>query len=173
VCLIGVAVRIGWEPTFEQDPGLTVRQLVDIACKALSHAVNDPHTAVQATEHLAVSFAAMVSAPAGDRVATAGSTVAVVPERAFGDHLGPACGCAPLRHQVTGGRPGPPADAPRLRPARRGRVSRHGREEGELIVATTERAGMPPADLDTVCADAAVVQIVMVERGPRSWRPMP
>jgi uncharacterized membrane protein len=83
----GVAVRIGWERTFEQDPGLTVRQLVDIACKALSHVVNDPHTAVQATEHLAVSFAAMVSAPAGDRVATAGSTVAVVPERAFGDHL--------------------------------------------------------------------------------------
>ena len=62
----------------------------------------------------------MVSAPAGDRVATAGSTVAVVPERAFGDHLGLACGCAPLRRQVTGGRPGPPADAPRLRPARRG-----------------------------------------------------
>ena len=81
----GVAVRTGWERTFEQDPGLTVRQLVDIACKALSHVVNDPHTAVQATEHLAVGFAAMVSAPAG-------STVAVVPERAFGDHLGLAAG---------------------------------------------------------------------------------
>jgi uncharacterized membrane protein len=60
--------------------------------QGLSHVVDDPHTAVQATEHLAVSSAAMVSAPAGDRVAIAGSTVAVVPERAFGDHLGRPAG---------------------------------------------------------------------------------
>ena len=41
-------VRIGFERTLEQDPSLGMRQLVDTACKALSPAVNDPYTAIQA-----------------------------------------------------------------------------------------------------------------------------
>jgi uncharacterized membrane protein len=51
------AVRVGFERTLEQDPGFGLRQLVDPACKALSPAVNDPYTAIQAIEHLAVLFA--------------------------------------------------------------------------------------------------------------------
>ena len=47
-------VRIGFERTLEQDPALGIRQLVDIASKALSPAVNDPYTAVQAPHHLTV-----------------------------------------------------------------------------------------------------------------------
>jgi uncharacterized membrane protein len=41
------AIRTGVERTFEQDPGLAFRVLVDIALRALSPAVNDPTTAVQ------------------------------------------------------------------------------------------------------------------------------
>jgi uncharacterized membrane protein len=40
------------ERTFLQDPGFGIRQLVDIAIRALSPAVNDPTTAVQAIDRL-------------------------------------------------------------------------------------------------------------------------
>ena len=52
-------VRIGFERTLEQDAAFGIRQLVDVACKALSPAVNDPYTAVQAVDHLAVIFCAL------------------------------------------------------------------------------------------------------------------
>ena len=41
-------VRIGFERTLEQDVAFGIRQQIDIACKALSTAINDPYTAVQA-----------------------------------------------------------------------------------------------------------------------------
>jgi uncharacterized membrane protein len=43
---------IGAERTFEQDPGLALRVLVDIGARALSAAINDPTTAVQALDHV-------------------------------------------------------------------------------------------------------------------------
>lgn len=46
------AVRLGGERTFEQDPKYAIRLLVDIAIKALSPAVNDPTTAVQALDQI-------------------------------------------------------------------------------------------------------------------------
>ncbi len=44
------AIRTGDERTFEQDPALAFRVLVDIALRALSPAINDPTTAVQALD---------------------------------------------------------------------------------------------------------------------------
>ena len=41
------AIRTGAERTFEQDPALALRVLVDIALRAVSSAINDPTTAVQ------------------------------------------------------------------------------------------------------------------------------
>ena len=41
------AIRTGTARTFEQDPTLALRVLVDIALRALSPAINDPTTAVQ------------------------------------------------------------------------------------------------------------------------------
>jgi len=46
------AVRLGEERTFEQDPKYAIRLLVDIAIKALSPAINDPTTAVQALDEI-------------------------------------------------------------------------------------------------------------------------
>jgi uncharacterized membrane protein len=43
---------IGGERTFVQDPAFGFRQLVDIAIRALSPAVNDPTTAVQAIDRI-------------------------------------------------------------------------------------------------------------------------
>jgi uncharacterized membrane protein len=46
------AFEIGDERTFEQDPKYAIRLVVDIAIKALSPAINDPTTAVQALDHI-------------------------------------------------------------------------------------------------------------------------
>lgn len=44
------AIRAGVERTFEQDPALAFRVLVDTALRAVSPAINDPTTAVQALD---------------------------------------------------------------------------------------------------------------------------
>ncbi len=46
------AVELGDERTFEQDPKYAIRLIVDIAIKALSPAINDPTTAVQALDQI-------------------------------------------------------------------------------------------------------------------------
>jgi uncharacterized membrane protein len=83
------ALRIGFERTLEQDLGLGFRQLADPACKALSPAVNDPYTAVQAVDHLAVLFGALAARPVGDYIGRDGDgTVRLtVPGRRFSEIL--------------------------------------------------------------------------------------
>jgi len=46
------AIQVGDERTFEQDPKYALRLVVDIAIKALSPAINDPTTAVQALDQV-------------------------------------------------------------------------------------------------------------------------
>ena len=46
------SIRVADERTFEQDPKYPIRLLVDIAIKALSPAINDPTTAVQAIDQI-------------------------------------------------------------------------------------------------------------------------
>ena len=46
------AIDLGIERTFQQDPKYPLRLLVDIAIKALSPAINDPTTAVQAVDQI-------------------------------------------------------------------------------------------------------------------------
>jgi uncharacterized membrane protein len=46
------AITLGEERTFSQDPKYAIRLLVDIAIKALSPAINDPTTAVQALDQI-------------------------------------------------------------------------------------------------------------------------
>jgi uncharacterized membrane protein len=91
---IGQAIRIGFERTLEQDAAFGIRQLVDVACKALSPAVNDPYTAVQAVDHLSVIFCALAVRPLGDDIAhdPAGTVAVIVPGRRFPDYLDTMCG---------------------------------------------------------------------------------
>lgn len=46
------AIHLSKERTFEQDPKYPIRLLVDVAIKALSPAINDPTTAVQAIDQI-------------------------------------------------------------------------------------------------------------------------
>jgi uncharacterized membrane protein len=45
-------IELGGERTFDQDPKFAIRLLVDVAIKALSPAINDPTTAVQALDQI-------------------------------------------------------------------------------------------------------------------------
>ena len=71
-------VRLGFERTAEQDVAFGVRQLADVASKALSPAINDPYTAVQAVDHLSVILAALATRPLGGRTLADGNGVARV-----------------------------------------------------------------------------------------------
>jgi uncharacterized membrane protein len=53
------SVRIGYERTLEQDVAFGIRQLADVASKALSPAINDPYTAIQAVDHLGTILASL------------------------------------------------------------------------------------------------------------------
>src|SRR5256884_7813832 len=91
--LVDKAIRVGRERTFEQDAAFGIRQLVDVACKALSPAVNDPYTAVQAVDHLSVIFCALAQRPLGSHVVRADNGAGViVPGRGFPDSLAVMCG---------------------------------------------------------------------------------
>jgi uncharacterized membrane protein len=87
-------VTLGFERTRQQDVAFGIRQLVDIAVKALSPAVNDPYTAVQAIQHMTAIFGTMACWPLGPRVARDpnGPAVVVVPSRVFGQYLAKMCG---------------------------------------------------------------------------------
>ncbi|WP_369181160.1 DUF2254 domain-containing protein [Streptomyces mutabilis] len=57
------ALSVGVERTFHQDLGFGLRQLSDIALRALSSAVNDPTTAVQALDRIVQILAALSRRP--------------------------------------------------------------------------------------------------------------
>jgi uncharacterized membrane protein len=159
---LAAAVRIGFERTLEQDPGLGLRQLVDPACKALSPAVNDPYTAIQAVERLSVLFRALAARPLGPIVAhdpTAGVTV-VVPARSFAEHL--ALGVGLIRRY---GAQEPTVIQALLRllatvlaacaePDRWSAIE----TQADLLVAAAEREVAEHADLATVYAEAAALR---------------
>lgn len=86
---VNTNVRIGFERTGEQDVAFGLRQLIDIACKALSPAVNDPYTAVQAIDHLSTIGADLTTRPLGTSIladADGGGRV-IVPGNTFADYV--------------------------------------------------------------------------------------
>ncbi|WP_326727665.1 DUF2254 domain-containing protein [Streptomyces phaeochromogenes] len=58
-------VSVGAERTFHQDLGFGLRQLSDIALRALSPAVNDPTTAVQAVDRIVQFLSSVARRPLG------------------------------------------------------------------------------------------------------------
>jgi uncharacterized membrane protein len=168
-------VRIGFERTLEQDPGFGFRQLVDTACKALSPAINDPYTAVQAIEHLSVLFGALAGRPVGDYVARDGSGAVVlqVPGRRFSQHV--ALGVGLIRRY---GAAEPTVIEALLRllstcavlsldePDRWAAIE----EQARLLVDAAESAVREPADLASVHAEADNLALVLATR--RAGRPV-
>jgi uncharacterized membrane protein len=86
---VAADVRIGFERTIEQDVAFGIRQQIDIGCKALSPAVNDPYTAAQAINHLAVVCADLAVRPLGNKLLTgpSGKGRVIVPGNNFADYI--------------------------------------------------------------------------------------
>ncbi|MEP6526801.1 MAG: DUF2254 domain-containing protein [Nocardioidaceae bacterium] len=93
--VLGDAIKIGFERTTEQDAALGLRQLVDVASKALSPAVNDPYTAVQAVHHLSVLMSALGGRRLGAYAVRQGGASVSVPAHTFADFL--VLSCAQIR----------------------------------------------------------------------------
>lgn len=88
------SLRIGFERTLQQDVRFGVRQLVDIALRALSPAVNDPYTGIQAIHRLSVVLCALAPRLLGDYLVAGreGSAGVVVHAPSFEDYVDLACG---------------------------------------------------------------------------------
>jgi uncharacterized membrane protein len=168
--VLDAGVRIGFERTLEQDAALGIRQLVDVACKALSPAINDPYTAVQAVDHLSVIFCALAKRPLGNHVVRDSNGAAViVPGRSFPDYLAVMCGLirrygareptvahALLRllsncATVAGGDP---------------ERSTAIEEQARIVIADAEREIAQPADLALAHAEAEALHQVVAAHLP-------
>ena len=165
-------VRIGFERTLEQDAALGIRQLVDVACKALSPAVNDPYTAVQAVDHLSVIFCALAQRPLGNHIVRAGSGAAViVPGRRFPEYLAVMCG---LIRRYGAGEPTVAHALLRLLascaavagddPERCAAIE----EQARIVIADAEREVAQPADLTLAHAEAEAIRQLVAGHGPAS-----
>ncbi len=62
---MGSALRTGTERTAAQDVGFGLRQLTDVATKALSPGINDPTTAVHALGHVSALLGELADAELG------------------------------------------------------------------------------------------------------------
>jgi uncharacterized membrane protein len=149
------AIRLGFERTFEQDPALGIRQLCDAACKALSPAVNDPYTAIQAIDHLAVILSALATRPLGDHVARSpdGAAAVIIHGWRFPQYLAVSCG---LIRRYGAGEPTVATALLRMLTAIAGAVrgdpGRHAAidEQAKLIIAEAERLTARREDLAVV-----------------------
>lgn len=83
------AVHLGRERSMDEDIGFGLRQLVDIAERALSPGVNDPTTAVQALDHVhdIVRRLATRALPPRHRHGDDGRLLVSVPQPQFEDYL--------------------------------------------------------------------------------------
>jgi len=149
-----------------------MRQLVDVACKALSPAVNDPYTAVQAVDHLSVIFCALAQRPLGNYVVRAGNGAAViVPGRRFPDYLAAMCG---LIRRYSSREPtvahallrllGNCAAVTRDDPGRYAAIE----EQARIVIADAEREVAQPLDLALAHAEAEAVRQLVAEHRPVS-----
>lgn len=84
------AVQIGRERSMDQDVAYGIRQLVDVAVRALSPGVSDPNTAVAAVLHLTVVYRKLLERRLGPVEAEGrdGTTRVVVPYPSFAEYLG-------------------------------------------------------------------------------------
>lgn len=83
------AVHVGRERSMDQDVGFGLRQLVDIAERALSPGINDPTTAVQALDQLhdILRQLATRALPPRQRTTKDGRLAVSVPQAEFADYL--------------------------------------------------------------------------------------
>ena len=90
-------VHIGFERTLQQDIRFGLRQMVDIALRALSPAINDPYTAIQVVHHVSAIESVLASRALTDDVRrnSSGQVLVWLPYPGFETYL--HVGCAQIR----------------------------------------------------------------------------
>jgi uncharacterized membrane protein len=90
-------MHIGFERTLQQDIRFGLRQMVDIALRALSPAINDPYTGIQVVHHVSAIESVLASRALTDDVRRDGSGQVLVwlPYPGFDTYL--HVGCAQIR----------------------------------------------------------------------------
>jgi uncharacterized membrane protein len=168
---VAEAVQVGFERTMVQDVPFGLRRLVDIANKALSPAINDPYTAIQAVHHLAVLLCPLARARLGDWLVRDPHGVArvAVPRPQFADYL--RLGTAQIRRYGAA----EPALTRSLIVALRDVGASAATEQRRqacvchirLVLADAERATAQPADLEAVAAEATAALEALGVAQPR------
>jgi uncharacterized membrane protein len=94
-------VHIGFERTLQQDVRFGLRQMVDIALRALSPAINDPYTGVQVVHHVSAVEAVLASRAIQDDVRRdgLGNVLVWLPYPGFAAYL--QLGCSQIRRYGT------------------------------------------------------------------------
>ena len=156
---LAAAVQVGFERTMVQDVGFGIRRLVDMANKALSPAINDPYTGVQAVQHLSVLLCGLARLRLGDWTVrdARGELRVAVPRPTFPDYL--RLGTAQIRRYGAAEPAVTRALIVLLRDAgissatedRRHACVRHIR----LVLEDARRATAQPADVEAIAAEAA------------------
>lgn len=90
---VNAAIQLGKERTLQQDVAFGIRQLVDVAIKALSPSLNDPTTAIDAVGRLSVVLCALATRRLGPHIDAGpdGSPRVEIPYPTFEDYLHLAC----------------------------------------------------------------------------------
>jgi uncharacterized membrane protein len=153
------AIQVGFERTMVQDVGFGIRRLVDIANKALSPAINDPYTGVQAVHHLSVLLCRLARLRLGDWTVhdEQGELRLAVPRSTFADYL--RLGTAQIRRFGAGEPAVTRALIVLLRDAGTSSATEDRRHACvrniRLVLADAQRATAQPADAEAVAAEAA------------------
>ncbi len=169
---LGDAVHVGFERTMLQDVLFGLRRLVDIGNKALSPAVNDPYTAIQAVHHLTVLMCLLARRRLGDRLHhdEQGTLRVAVPLPTFDDYL--VRSTAQIRRSGAG----EPAlarsliellgdvGASTVSEQRRAACARH----IWLVLEDAKRETAQPADMDAVLADGTAALGALGARHPQA-----
>ncbi len=159
------AVAIGFERTMQQDIAYGLRQLVDVAVKGLSPAVNDPTTAVHAIGHLTSILCVLVGRELSPLLQSDrdGIVRVIVPTHDLKDYLDLACG----QIRLYGARD--PVVAVELLHLLRdvaGCATRHEhclavRQQALMVVAAAEREIVETHDMDAVRRAAGAVETAL------------
>lgn len=161
---VRAAFELGPVRTVEQDAAFGIRQIVDVALKALSPGVNDTTTAVMCVEHVGVVLEALAARAIPDRLRSADGVVRLVASGRSFETLAGLC-LDQIRQSAAGNtavlaallRATAAAGRQTLSPARRHTLAHHAR-----LVAQLAESSVPcPDDRDPILRLAVAVRAAL------------
>lgn len=159
------SIQLGPDRSLTQDVGFGIRQLVDIAIRALSPGINDPTTAVQAIHHLGDILIALGTRPLHHLTRGDDRVIVGVPQADFAAYLDLA------HRQIRRYGAGEPAVVRALARCLRDLAETVGVGRVETVAlqlvhleAAVDAAGLLAAEMNEMAASLAAVELVIAGR---------